>query len=227
MKELGDFGMKKLMIFIQIVVISMIYQVALADNNTMFFEKIKEEHKTQSETVGISVNSKEEIAIGFDDGFINIYNSNGKFVTGYSYKTYGSYYFKYDDTDNLMIFDERAGRCYFFNYNAELVKTSGFSNTTEEDRFAWSLYNIKKVNFNGTIYELKESFRDIKLTKTDTTGNITTIYYFERAYKGEILFYITVLLYLIIGYFVILKKNRKIIETDGTVSKQGDGRLCH
>jgi hypothetical protein len=97
-----------------------------AKYNDLTFMKNFEEHKTISSAVGISLNSKGEIALGFKDKFINVYDINGKFICCYSFYTSGSYVFEYDKNDNIMIFPIRSDACFFYDTNAKLIKTTNF-----------------------------------------------------------------------------------------------------
>jgi len=161
------------------------------DNNIISFKKTVEEHRTHSSAVGISVNSKEEIALGFwcelyENNYINVYDSSGKFINGYTFNTYGSYEFKYDEEDNIMIFCERSDICYFFNTDAELIKTIEFSSSIVEDRYLRSVFSDnKELSINGNHYKLSNySFGHTILTKTDENGNITIIYDIGKDYAA-------------------------------------------
>lgn len=203
--------MKRLIILI-IIGFTIICQNAYADdNNIIAFKKNKEEHRTPSSAVGISINSKYEIALGFKDRYINVYDSNGKFINGYSFNFYGSYVFKYDEMDNIMIFPIRSSACYFFNTDAKLVITREITDEVEEDRYYRALEGNKKVSINGNLYELRESLGYTKLLKTDANGNITIIYDMGwDYYTGNILKEVGFLIFIIICLFTLKKTFRKI-----------------
>lgn len=186
-------------------------QNAYADDNSVIaFQKIDKEHKSLLSVVGISVNSKDEIAIGFRDNHINIYDDNGNFIYGYKFSLNGSYVFKYDENDNIMIFPIRASRCYFFNTDAELIKTREFSNSTEEDKYFRSLKGNKRVSINGNLYEVRETFGYTKLIKTEANGEMTIIYDIGWLYAGKIAISLLKLLFVIIVLMTIRKEIIKL-----------------
>lgn len=196
---------RRCIIFILIVLACTIYcQDAYA---IIAFQKTDKEHKSLLSVVGISVNSKGEIAIGFRDNHINIYDDNGNFINGYTFKTSGSYRFKYDEYDNIMIFAVRSGICYFLNSAAELIKTREFSNSTEESKYLRSLEEgNKKISINGNLYEVKNPFGYTKLIKTEANGEMTIIYDIGWFYAGKIAISLLELLFVIIVLMMIRKE---------------------
>jgi len=203
---------KKCIVFILMILGFTIYclNAYADDNNVLAFKKSDKEHKSLSSAIGISVNSEGEIALGFRDNYINVYDGNGRFINGYSFKTSGSYVFGYDTKDNIMIFSVRAGRCYFFNKDAKLLEYRGFSNSTEEDRYYSSLKGNRKVSINGNLYELSELFGYTKLIKTGANENKTIIYDIGWVYAVKILIGVFKVLFIIIVLVTIKKAIKQL-----------------
>lgn len=197
-----------LILIIFIIVISSEKSYATEDYK-IFFKETTKEHRSVNPIVGISVNSDDEVALGFtskysDHAYINVYDNKGNFIRGYSFQSSGSYSFKYGEMNNITVYFVRGGIVCIFDANAKLVKAFEFSDYEEERKYAASISNEKSVMANGNFYEINSTFFGYtRLTKTDAEGNVTIIYDNDigRVYSTYLI--ITVAGFLLFSLFLI------------------------
>lgn len=191
-----------------VALLSVIVGNAFADGskeNVIDFKKVQEEYKTYTSPVGISANSSGDVAIGFKDYHINVYDKNGNFKYGFAFKLYGTYFFGIDDENNVMIFNVRGDTCYYFNTDAELIKKEKISDREEIKRYYKNYSNKTSVNVGGIKYVLKENFGYAKLVKIDENGNESIIYEMGSQYAGRILITSIILIFVIIVILGVIK----------------------
>ena len=61
-----------------------------AENNLERIPIIKDEVYQRSKFQFVSVSQNDEVAIGFSNGVVNIYNTNGEFIYGYQFPATGA-----------------------------------------------------------------------------------------------------------------------------------------
>lgn len=203
--------MKRIILIFLVLLMTLTISFSINGENSNIFDfaKIKEQHRTLSSAVGISVNSNHEIALGFSDGYINVYGSDGKYKYGYSFNLNGSYVFEYDDLSNIMIFPIRADGYYRFNDEGVLIETRKFTDEVEKEKYYRSLENKKVASINGNTYALRQSFGYTELTKTDEKGNRTVIYDIGSDYAGKVLISVLVISFVIVCILTIVKSAPK------------------
>lgn len=173
---------KNVLILLIIILFSAIQTYSIGmDSDTLNFEKIKEEHQTISSAACISANSKGDIAIGFNDDYINVYNNSGKYERSYAFKVDGSYFFELDDMGGIMIFTLRGNKSYYYNEEAELLKTEEFR-IGDSEIYYKEHEGVKKLSINENTYEISQRWGYTKLTKIDINGYVTSIYEDGSAY---------------------------------------------
>jgi len=166
------------------------------DKNDLNFRKTNREHKTYLSAVGISANSSGDIAIGFVDDYINVYDKYGNFKYSFAFNVEGRYLFEFDEQDDIMIFSVRDSAYYYFNSDAELIKTEKISNSEESESYYTNHSSKRKVNnvdIDGINYSLKQVFGYIRLIKTDADGNETIIYETGLQYIVKVLIVLVIL----------------------------------
>jgi len=178
------------------------------DNETLKLTRVKGEHRTISSATCISANSKGDIAIGFNDDYINVYDSSGKFVCSYVFEVDGSHFFELDDTDGIMIFTLRGNKSYY-NKEAELLKTEKFSNVDDSEIYYNEHEGVKKISVNKNTYELSQHWRYTKLTKIDTNGYVTSIYEDGPIYYVKVFILLSILSCVFIALIIIIKSAKK------------------
>ena len=174
-------------------------------NNALDFRKLGEEHITSSAIIGVSSNSLEDVAIGFDDNYINVYDKNGIYKTSYAFKIYGKYVFEYN-VNNIVIFPIRAEAMYYFNLNGELLKIKRFSDSSKSYKHYKTIENKKYIKIDDSSYTVEQTFGYVRFVKTDIDGDRTIIYDIgKKNYYKKILIWVLVLLIVIIGisYLII------------------------
>lgn len=189
------------------------------NNNILKFRRSEAEHQTLASAVCISANSIEDLAIGFSDKYINVYDKNGNFKYSYVFEFNGSYVFEFDSLNNIMILPARGDSSYYFNSGAELLKTKKISNSGENDKYYRTLLNNKSINANGNKYVLEQSFGYTRLVKTDINGNEKVIYDSGSKYIGKIIAGVFILAFVIIVIFVIARTIKTEAERFRNASK--------
>ncbi|HEX2944619.1 MAG TPA: hypothetical protein VHT96_01535 [Clostridia bacterium] len=179
------------------------------DIDTLNLTRIEKEHQTISSAVCISANSRGDIALGFNDDYINVYDSNGKFVCSYSFNVNSSYFFEIDDMDGIMIFSLRGNKSYYYNKEAELLKTKKFNNIDESGNYFEEHEGIKKISVNKNTYELSQRWGYTKLTKVDTNGYVTSIYEDGYIFYIKIFVLLLILVCVSIAIIIIIKSTQK------------------
>lgn len=179
------------------------------DIDTLNFMRIEEEHQTIASANCISANSKGEVAIGFNDDYINVYDSQGEFVCSYSFEVNSSYFFEIDDMDGIMIFSLRGNKSYYYNKEAELLKTKKFNNIDESGNYFEEHEGVKKISVNKNTYELSQRWGYTNLTKVDTYGHATPIYEDGYIYYIKIFILLSILSCVFIAIIIIIKSARR------------------
>ncbi|ADU73845.1 hypothetical protein M972_11810 [Acetivibrio thermocellus AD2] len=166
--------------------------------NALNFRKIYKEHRTYSSAVGISANSLGDIAIGFNDDYINVYDKQGSFKYSFAFEVNGNYFFEFDNENNIVIFSVTDGMRYYFNNDAELIKTEKISDPEELKNYYKNRPDKENVNIDGVNYSLKQVLGYIKFAKTDADGNESVIYETGLQYAVKAFVALTVLAFLAI-----------------------------
>jgi len=81
----------------------------------------------------------------------------------------GNYFFEFDNENNIVIFSVTDGMRYYFNNDAELIKTEKISDPEELKNYYKNRPDKENVNIDGVNYSLKQVLGYIKFAKTDAT----------------------------------------------------------
>lgn len=87
---------------------------------------------------------------------------------------------------------------YYFNNDAELIKTEKISNPEELKNYYKNRPDKENVNIDGVNYSLKQVLGYIKFAKTDADGNESVIYETGLQYAVKAFVALTVLAFLAI-----------------------------
>ncbi|GAE88805.1 hypothetical protein JCM21531_2280 [Acetivibrio straminisolvens JCM 21531] len=148
-------------IFLLFILLSVAIGNVYADEtgkNVLNFRKINKEHKTYFCAVGISANSLGDVAIGFSDDYINVYDKHGNFKYSFAFKVDGSYLFEFDNQNNIIIFTARDGMRYYFSADAKLIRTEKISDPVERERYYENHSNKRNLDVDGISYSMRQAF---------------------------------------------------------------------
>ncbi len=156
--------------------------------------------------VSFDVNEQGQVAIALSSRHINVYNNNGDFIYGFSFKSNGAFYVAWNKS-NLIIITFRSHIITEINNSGELIDMGGFGGAAGPMMGDY-IDAIKRYS-NGNVYTLKKvipfaiipsSFPILELNRKDGTSEV--IYDSSLDYHIRLIIY--VLFFLIIVFFFIL-----------------------
>ena len=161
------------------------------------------------------------VAIGFEYPFenkkvINIYNSGGKFLYGYSFECHGTYGVEWNG-ENLLICITRGDFAILVDKMGSCLDIRRIPYTPNNNDY-WNdriLNKRRVVTVDRCEYRLVKGYNSYtKLVKTDTDGKVTTIYQTDTDIymnKGDILWLLCFSWGIIggVSYFIIKDKKKK------------------
>ena len=158
------------------------------------------------------------IALGLEDDSINVYDKNGKYLYGFSFDVYGTYYIRWNG-ENLIIYLARE------NLAVEISNgSSGDIRSIKEIIDEWSyasptfkyMFNANK-KFNGDEYQISKnmgpfnlisgSYSKLEIIKDDGTRD--TIFDVSKMYTIRLALEFTFIVVLLIIIFSVLIKTIK------------------
>ena len=141
--------------------------------------------------------------LGFDNWFgkrLEVYDPNGNFQYGFSYRGHGGQVVAWDD-DNACIMFYRGDVIVVIDALGNCVEVSNIDNVMSKDY----RYRVKELNSSWRIVNKELYHKENKvgmfltqgyslLQKTDLDGNITTLYSADTSskilYSGSVIFYV-------------------------------------
>ncbi len=142
-------------------------------------------------SVGINGN----IAVGFKNNTLNVYNQNGDFLYGYSFKLYGNYFLSWEE-DDVLLFLVRESVSIRLDNTGTWLEVREVSNTPENDRLSSKLIGANYASENGYIYIStndygwfgKLSSTKSKLIQISPDGTEKILYDVSKRYHATMVF---------------------------------------
>ena len=192
------------MLLLLISVFTITINASEKTDNVLKFQKSKSEYNTSASVACISISSLGNVAIGFKDKHINVYDNTGNYLYGFSFDFNGSYVFEFDQDDNIVIYPARGEERYYYSSDGELKQVTKFHSTLESDKYYRKLLQTKEFTINNKTYELKQSFANTKIIQSDENGNQKIIY--ERSdYIGKLTQILFVLVFVVIVSVIVVR----------------------
>ena len=192
------------MLMIVLGLCEMITIVAIDDNDLDFSRTQNEELNTLSITC-ISVNSKGDIAIGFKNHRINVYNEGGEFVCCYKFKHSSGYAFEYLDNDNILVYPDRSSYYYIYTEDGIFLEKIKHGYTVEENQYRRKLGNRKRLEKEGIEYYVDSKLGYEKVIIDKGSDSIVIYKMPVSSYIIKIVCIILFTLFLILTVFFAVK----------------------
>ena len=169
------------------------------------------------------INEYGEIALGFNelsDKSICIYNSDGSFKYGYSFKASGQFGVEWDES-NLIIFFVRGDIAALVDDNANVIEIKRISNNFQNNSY-WNHKVFSTIRtVNDTTYMLRNDLGLLnlfamsthsKLIKIDGDGSELILYDASSDHAIKIVtFILFILMFVITAVIVIIRQFKPII----------------
>lgn len=143
------------------------------------------------------VNEEGQVVIAsgiFNSNKIIVYSSDGEYLYGFDYSSYGTYSVGWNGK-NVLIYDVRGNLVIEVAQNGEVLNVLKIKNTEDVHKRWKYVQSAKRKTVGSDIYTLK---KNTELTLTDENGNQTIIYKVSSAGITKRF----ILLSLIIGFIV-------------------------
>ncbi len=135
-----------------------------------------------SRAVGMDSDSRQNVAVGFADHYINIYDSHGDFVHGIAMDFDHDYLFGYDEQDRLIIIPDHEPAQYAIDPSGTIQKL-GAADAQTVKRFKENRLRTR-IQAGDAQYELHDAlgirlltlFDYTKLVRKDASGVVEVIY---------------------------------------------------
>lgn len=125
-------------------------------------------------------------AIGYKKhsrGYVLVFNSDGSFINGFSFKQYGDFYIELSN-EFLKIYTVRGANEITVDLSGEVVSVKSILDTDENNDFWYKFYD-KKQSVGENTYNASGVLKAYtKLIRTNTNGELVVLY--EADFLGKI-----------------------------------------
>jgi hypothetical protein len=126
--------------------------------NVINLRKVNDEYKGTSSIRSFDVDSKGNVAIGFNplnsnNQRINVYNIKGEFLYGYIYFDNGASLIEFDmNSGMLLLFFSRGSLICKINTSGEIIEISEIDISSDNLKHIKTMWNNKSIDRNGAEY---------------------------------------------------------------------------
>lgn len=189
---------KNLMMIAIIMMLSVTY--SFAELNIDYLTLSGTEFQSDKNVQNIALSIKNEIAICFFDQKVNVYDLNGRFLRGYSFKTDGSCYIKFDLKGNLQLYIVRGSELRTYSVDGVLLKKEKITDWRKvNDLYSEFGYN-HTIETEDAIFNVESPFGNTTFKKTDKYGDEVVIYELGSSY---VVLVVKFTLWLVCGILVV------------------------
>lgn len=206
--------MKKIVILLLTIILGVCetLTVVASDDNDLEFSRTQNEELDTLSITCISVNSKGNIAIGFKNHRINVYNEEGGFVCCYKFKHSSGYAFEYVSNDNILVYPDRSSYYYVYTEDGILVEKIKHGYTVEESQYRTEIGNRKRIEKGGIKYYVDNILGYEKVIVDRGSDSIVIYKMPVSSYTIKIACIILFISFLILTVFFAVKKTVKFYE---------------
>lgn len=181
-------------------------QNELIDEQFLEMKILNEEIKTYP-IISFDVSNINQILVGMENGYLNIYDTNGNYLKGFKFNIDGWYAVEWNDNDSFFIYFLRYNKALQASLNGEILKTYTIPDTAYNQQIRDNIDSKDEVIKNDIAY-YKNSDCIIKV-ENDSKSLIVEVK--EYAKKETLIFSLmaTVCLIVIVLIFVISKSKFK------------------
>ena len=176
-----------------------------------------------SSVVSFDVSENGMVVLGLNGDEIAVLDRDNKPIHDFHFKTNGSFYVRWHE-ENIVLILVRSSLTVEFSLDGDIIDVSAFDDGSfNNNKILNEIREYKDISFDGCIYSATNDSKimnavapsRIKVVKTDSDLNVTTVYKAKDSYITSVISTVAVVVMLAVVCFVLSKKKK-----DGESSRE-------